>query len=102
MKANEVNPTDWYDKDYPIRVLFDKDNYSAIWGKYKGEKCLGVRWSGGSEHRGYPGQGNYPTWYIEPDFLILPILNKLLEIAINENNQDWKASILFAINEYSE
>lgn len=98
MKATEVTPAAWKDE----KVLYDKGNYSAIWGKYQDEKCLGVRWSGNDGERGYPGQGNYPTWYIEPDFLVLSILQKLLELAIEDKEREHISNILFAIKEYSE
>ena len=50
MRANEVRPQKWLlDVNYPIRVLYDDGDYSAIWGKYENIKALGVRWNGGTD-----------------------------------------------------
>lgn len=100
--AKSIIPQAWKDEEYPVKVLYDNDGYSVIWGKYHGQKSLGVRWSQGHNKRGYPGQGKYPTWYVEPEFLILPILNKLLDMAIQENRKDKIELIVYAIKEFSE
>ncbi len=101
MKAQKVNPKDWlWDDNYPIRILFDSDeeNYSVIWGKYKNHKALGVRWNGGTT-RGYPGQGGHPTWYVEPNFIAIVILQRLLTIAIDTGETKYLHDIQFATNE---
>jgi len=103
MKAKKVIPKDWlWDENYPIRILFenDEENYSVIFGKYKNNKSVGVRWNGGTT-RGYPGQGGHPTWYIEPDFLAITILQRILILAIDNNDTKYLDDILFAINELS-
>lgn len=99
MKASEVNPKNWnLDTNYPIKVLYDDEDYSVIWGKYKDKKSLGARWSG-DEERGYPGQGEYPTWYVEPDFIAIAILQRILTQAIDSKNSQYLDNIYFAINE---
>ena len=80
MKANEVAPQKWrQDLSYPIRVLYDDGKYSVIWGKYEDTKSLGVRWNGGTDV-GYPGQGAHPTWYVEPDFIAISILQRIFRL----------------------
>lgn len=101
MKAEKVKPKDWLtDENYPIRIVFesDKENYSVIWGKYKNEKKLGVRWNGITS-RGYPGQGEHPTWYVEPDFLATAILQRLLTLSIDSEQTEYLDNLKFAINE---
>lgn len=100
----KVKPKDWlWDENYPIRVLYDNDdeNYSIIWGKYKTHKALGVRWNGGV-NRGYPGQGGHPTWYVEPDFIAITILQRILTLAIDKEDTKYLADIKFAINELTD
>jgi hypothetical protein len=104
MKASEVRPKDWLqDESYPIRILYDNDeeDYSIIWGKYKNHKALGVRWRG-EINRGYPGQGIYPTWYVEPDFIAITILYRILTLAIDEDNIEYLENIQFAISELTD
>jgi hypothetical protein len=102
MKANEVNPAKWLeDKDYPIRILFDNGDYSVIWGKYEKNMALGVRWNGDS-NIGYPRQGEYPTWYVEPDFIAFSILQTLFTLAVNDTDNLYLENIKFAINELTD
>jgi len=104
MKAEKVKPKDWlWDEHYPIRIVFesDEENYSVIWGKYKRNKALGVRWNGGTT-RGYPGQGGHPTWYVEPDFIAIAILQRLLTLAIDSGQTKYLDNIKFAINELTD
>jgi|GEM_PF-1615509 len=104
MKAIKVQPKDWLlDENYPIRILFDSDeeNYSVIWGKYKKHKALGVRWNGGV-NRGYPGQGGHPTWYVEPDFIAIAILQRILILALDNGLTKYLDNIKFAISELTE
>lgn len=99
MKAKEVNPEKWLrDKNYPIRVLYDDGTYSVIWGKYENNKSLGVRWSG-ANGVGYPSQGGHPTWYVEPDFIAVAILQRLLTLAIDKNEKEFLNNIIFALSE---
>jgi hypothetical protein len=99
MKANEVRPQKWlWDENYPIRILYDDDEYSVIWGKYENVKALGVRWNGGTDV-GYPGQGGHPTWYVEPDFIAIAILQRLLTLAVDNNDREYLDNIIFAIQE---
>ena len=99
MRADEVRPQKWcWDVNYPIRVLYDDDEYSVIWGKYENIKALGVRYNGETDI-GYPGQGAHPTWYVEPDFIAISILQRILIIAIDDNDTDHLADINFAIQE---
>lgn len=74
--GREVRPQKWS----RVIDLFDNGYYSAIWGSYenRSDRCLGVRWNGhDDEQYGYPKQGVYPLWYVEPDFLSRPILSAL-------------------------
>ena len=99
MKAQEVVPQKWlWDATYPIRVLYDDGDYSVIWGKYETTKALGVRWNGGTDI-GYPGQGAHPTWYVEPDFIAIAILQRILTLAIDNDEKEYLENIMFAINE---
>lgn len=101
MRATDVKPKDWYwDESYTPRILFEsnEENYSVIWGKYKNIKALGVRWNGGTE-RGYPGQGGHPTWYVEPDFIAISIIQRLLNLALENQNNDYLGNIRFALTE---
>ena len=105
MKAIKVKPKDWlWDENYPILVLFDSDeeNYSVIWGQYKKNKALGVRWKKGGTARGYPGQGGHPTWYVEPDFIAIVILQRLLTLSIDKGDTKYLDNIKFAINELTD
>lgn len=86
MNPTNVNPAAWSDHE----VIFDdlESEYSALWGKYQGKLCLGTRWNGPHEERGYPGQGQYPLWFVEPDFLTLAILQRLFIEAMKSRLQD--------------
>lgn len=100
MEAINVTPQKWTD----TLILFDDANwnYSIILGTYENERTLGVRWRGADNERGYPGQGEHPTWYREPDFLIMPILNAIREDARNDpNKQQFVTNIEQAIIELS-
>lgn len=102
MRADEVRPQKWLlDENYPIRILFDDEEYSVIWGKYENTRALGVRWNGGADV-GYPGQGGHPTWYVEPDFIAVSILQRILILAIDNNDRDRIADINFAIQELTD
>lgn len=99
MDAIEVKPQKWMmDNNYPIRVLYDDGSYSVIWGKYEDKPALGVRWNG-EDDIGFPRQGDFPTWYVEPDFIAASILQTILTYAINEENQESIENILFAQQE---
>lgn len=100
MKADEVRPQKWlWHANYPIRILYDDSEYSVIWGKYENTKALGVRWNGGKDV-GFPNQGGYSTWYVEPDFIAISILQRLLTIAMDkDNDREYLDNINFAIQE---
>lgn len=102
MRAHEVRPQKWLqDESYPIRILYDDEEYSIIWGKYEGKKALGVRWNGGTEV-GYPGQGGHPTWYVEPDFVAIGVLQRILTMAIDATDRSRIDNIVFATNELTD
>lgn len=102
MDAINVIPEKWRrDSNYPIRVLYDDGEYSVVWGKFEDSRALGVRWNGGSGI-GYPAQGSNPTWYVEPDFIAIGILNHIHSQALASNNPAFNLdNILYAINELS-
>ena len=90
INAQEVNQTEWRDKDYPLRVLFENKTFSIVWGKRLGHKTLGMRWNGESEtDDGYPlGKGGRAVWFNTPDYLAKTILQKLL--IVDDNDEDYK------------
>ena len=100
MDATNVRPQKWFqDKTYPIKVLFDDGDYSIIWGKFENNIAMGVRWNGGDV--GYPRQGVYPTWYVEPDFIAIGIIQNILTKAIDKPNCSYYhiENINFALKE---
>lgn len=101
MEAKDVLPEKWrQDPSYPVKVIYDDGDYSLNWGKFDGEKALGARWNG-SVNSGFPSQGSHPTWYVEPDFIAIAILNHLHVIALNTQDNEYLDNIRFAINEIS-
>jgi hypothetical protein len=70
--GREVRPGKWSD----VLDLYDDGVYSVIWGRYKKNsyRVLGVRWNGKEGEVGYPNLGGNPLWYVEPDFLLRPVL----------------------------
>ena len=100
MTADKVRPQKWFwHANYPIRILYDDGEYSVIWGKYENTKALGVRWNGGTDV-GFPNQGGYPTWYIEPDFIAIGIIKNLL--IDNDNDTEYLDNINFAMRELTK
>lgn len=100
MNAIEVTPKKWLrDASYPIRILYDYDGYSVIWGKYEDNKALGVRYNEANTEKGYPVGRGGPEWYVEPDFLAIVIIQHLLTIAVENNNSEYLDNIKFALNE---
>lgn len=85
MDAINVTPQKWCNNGVPtFVVLFDDGEYSIIWGEYEGSRAMGVRWNEGPAQNniiGYPKQGAYPTWYIEPEFMAIGILQRLLNLS---------------------
>ena len=75
--GSEVRPKRWSN----VIDLYDDGEYSVIWGSYDESetKSLGVRWNGSDNNRGYPSQGKYPLWYVEPDFLVKAIILDLIK-----------------------
>lgn len=82
-KGKDVRPAKWS----RILDLYDDGIYSAIWGRFDGSalRRLGVRWNGQGSDIGYPSQGGNSLWYAEPDFLVLPVLFKLLEASLSDS-----------------
>lgn len=79
MRAINVTPEKWRD----IKIIYDDGEYSVIWGKYEGKDALGARWNGEDNAAvGYPNQGGNPTWYVEPDFISIAILQKLFSMYV--------------------
>jgi hypothetical protein len=81
--GSDVRPLKWED----VIDLYDDGQYSAIWGRYEGNPCLGVRWNGAEGECGYPSQGGNPLWYVEPEFTTKQILLTLLDRANTETGQ---------------
>jgi len=103
MNPTDVNPGAWSDHE----VIFNDpaEEYSAVWGKFRGKLCLGTRWNGDPDQRGYPGQGEYPLWFVEPDYLVLPILQRLYLLSmrgglINSRGELFSDKISIAIREF--
>lgn len=86
MEPIDVNPQAW--SEHEVIFIDSNNGFSAIWGKYNGVLCLGTRWNGANNERGYPGQGPYPLWYVEPEFLNLTILQQLYLEAIRSKEKD--------------
>ena len=83
LSANEVNPKKWTDKT----TLYDDGYYSVIWGRYEGNRTVGVRWNGNEgDDIGFPRQGNNPTFYVEPEFLWESILLSLFKKVSRDQN----------------
>jgi hypothetical protein len=104
MNAIDVRPAKWLQNPtYPIRVLYDDGEYSAIWGQYEDSPALGTRWNvSDNSDMGYPNTSGNPTWYVEPDFFAIVILQRLQTLAIDTNDFKYYDNILFAINELAE
>lgn len=79
MDPSLVKPGAWAD----IKIILDDTSwgYSVIFGKFRGDYCLGMRWNGNSNERGYPGQGAYPLWFVVPDPFESSILVELAVMA---------------------
>jgi len=98
--GTSVRPQKWKN----VIDLYDDGAYSAIWGNFDGSKdrCLGVRWNGKKDERGYPSQGRNPLWYVEPDFStkeILSILSKIIHKNNLQHQIDFKKNISIAFAE---
>lgn len=78
MNAIDVKPKKWSE----IRVLYDDNEYSIIFGKFADKYCLGTRWNEGGSNSviGYPNHGGNPVWYVEPHFISRAIIDKLVSI----------------------
>jgi len=100
MNAKDVRPIAWLQNPkYPILVLFDDGESSIIWGLYEDQFCIGTRWNGGIK-RGFPGQANHPTWFIQPDLIVLPILQKLQVIYYEGNKYVEIENVNIALSHY--
>lgn len=93
-----VRPQKWSN----VLDLYDDGEYSAIWGTYNGEtpRCLGVRWNGDENNPiGYPSQGKYPVWYVEPDFIKAAVIKVLLDIVALDNGKGNQENLTIAYRE---
>lgn len=79
MQPQNVQPQKWSNTE----VIYSDSSelFSAVWGEYEGDECLGMRWDGKSHEPGYPQQGGNPLWFVAPYFLTLSILERLLTSA---------------------
>ena len=101
--GTEVRPHKWSN----VIDLFDNGWYSAIWGSYEesNERCLGVRWNGDNadDPNGYPKQGVFPLWYVEPHILHRPILLALQQELVNSpslrRTPEYQRNIIIALGE---
>ena len=102
--GENVKPKRWSNVIY----LYDDGGYSAIWGNYhdddgSNDLCLGVRWNGGEGEYGYPKQGVYPLWYVEPHFvtrdILLSLLYRLAQNTSLQGCQGYQQNILVALSE---
>lgn len=103
--GSEVRPKRWS----KVLDLYDDGAYSAIWGTYKDTKtrsvrCLGVRYNRhDASELGYPSQGKYPSWYVEPPIMtgvILEQLHSLVEqMTENPRKNGWLDNIRTALDE---
>jgi hypothetical protein len=95
--GNTVRPAKWSN----VIPIYDDGEYSAIWGNYDNSpnRVLGVRWNGSGTDVGYPNQGAYPTWFVEPDCLTKMILLEFC-FTVNQNpSYGDLQNILTALNE---
>lgn len=87
MNPHDVKPNAWTEIDV---IFSDVDHeYSVIWGKFNDTYCLGTRWNGDMGQRGYPGQGEYLLWFVEPESPTLPILQRLYLLSL----QNWSVDL---------
>lgn len=102
MNPTQVNPAAWQNHE----VIFDDGEFSAVWGEFHGNRCLGTRWNGDTDdERGYPGQGAYPLWFVVPDYLALSTLERLNTISLqqdlrDDNDESYSNRINRAIREF--
>ena len=88
--AKDVKPGRWIN----VQVLYDDGEYSCIWGDYDDSfdhpirpsvrGHLGVRWNEAPHGTGYPSARGYPQWYVEPHFLVRPVLTGLREKLLSQ------------------
>lgn len=84
--GHDVRPAKW-SKD--TIDLFDNGRYSAVWGRYGVDehKSLGVRWNADEGELGFPNQAGNPIWYVEPPFLVEPILKTMMMVTLQEEQK---------------
>ena len=84
MDPHLVKPGSWDN----IRIILNDISwgYSVMYGKFNGTYCLGIRWNGNGNDRGYPGQGPYPLWFVLPDPFAIVILNQLSVMSASNPN----------------
>lgn len=86
-KAKDVVPDKWLNPNYAIKVLYDDDVHSFIWGIYdNGDKCLGGRRKVDKNSVDDVDQGKYTTWYMVPEMITLAIVQHLRDEAIQSGD----------------
>jgi len=94
-----VKPKSWTN----VIDLYDDGTYSAIWGNYRNSqsRCIGVRWKNDPTPVGYPHYRQYPLWYVEPSFLVKPMLLEFCGLVIKNNALGKLENIIIALQECS-
>ena len=102
MPPNKARPK----KFQCFEVLYNYNGFAIAWGWGKfGEdkkdnkestKRLAMRWNGKRNEVGYPHQGKYPTWFMLPDELSIPLILSIPTINALSNRKSAK-SLLKAI-----
>ena len=74
--ASKVHPA----KFQKFRILFENLEFSIAWGEFNNEppERLAMRWNGKQSKPGFPKQGKYPTWFMLPEELSVPLVKALL------------------------
>lgn len=73
-QPNEVNPHNFHVEE----VIYNLNGFSVAWGVWEdGSRCLGMRWNGEGEDKGYPKTFGNPVWFMLPKELSLPLLKAL-------------------------
>ena len=90
-----------YSKWTNVLDIYDDGYNSAIWGSYDGNlnRCLGVRYNGEGQSKGFPNIEGFPLWYVEPDFLTRPILLEFLTLINTDPKRGNLINLTIALNE---
>jgi hypothetical protein len=72
-----------------FRILSEDPDFTVAWGKFDNEppERLAMRWNGRPNEPGFPNQGKFPTWFMLPKELSVPLVKALLgtKSAKNQN-----------------